>query len=71
MLKTKNLGQHSILSRKGTFYEKKKDPNPTPHPFSIPFLKALHQNKVFHDFPKTGHRSIVKRNTGLEYPLFK
>ena len=72
MLKTnraycRNLGQHSILARKGTFlwralFWKKA-------PYSIPFLKVLNQNKALYNFPKRGQHSIVKHNIGLEYAL--
>ena len=69
MLKTKssysgNLGQHSILAIKGTFYEKS---SPPPTSYSIFFLKVLFQNKFLSNFPRRGQDSIVKRNIGLEY----
>ena len=35
--------------------------------YSIPFLSVLHQNKALYNFRKTGQRSIVERNIGLEY----
>ena len=82
MLKTKrafsrNLGQHSILARKSTFYEKmaffmkkllfgKKASLPL---YSIPFLNVLCQYKALHNFPKRGQHSIVKCNIGLGYAL--
>ena len=37
------------------------------HPY--PFLNVLNQNKAFHNFRKTGQRSIVECNIGLEYAL--
>ena len=71
MLKTKssysgNLGQHSILAIKGTFYEKSSPP-PPPTSYSIFFLKVLFQNKFLSNFPRREQDSIVKRNIGLEY----
>ena len=68
MLKTNssysgNLGQHSILAIKGTFYEK----SSPPRSYSIFFLKVLFQNKFLSNFPRRGQDSIVKRNIGLEY----
>ena len=38
-------------------------------PCSIPFLSVLHQNKASQNFYKSGQRSIVERNMGLEYAL--
>ena len=58
---SRNLGQHSILARKNTFYEKraffmkkmllfrKKSPLSS---YSISFLKVLHQSKALHDSQK-------------------
>ena len=62
---SRNLGQHSILARKGT----KNFTLPPIPPYSIPFLSVLHQNKALHNFPKRGQRSIVERNIGLECVL--
>ena len=71
---SRNLGQHSILARKGNFYEKghffkKRTPKIPPTPYSISFLSVLHQNKALHNFHKRGQHLIVERNTGLEYAL--
>ena len=68
---SRNLGQHSILVRKGTFFEKRTldTKNVTPLPYSIPFLSVLHRNKALHNFRKNGQRSIVERDIGLEYAL--
>ena len=82
MLKTnrafsRNSGQHSILARKSTYYDKmaffmkkslfwKKAPLPL---YSIPFLNVLRQYKALHNFPKRGQHSIVKCNIGLGYAL--
>ena len=68
---SRNLGQCSILARKGTFFEKRVPKVSSPLPlYSIPFLSVLHQNEALHNFPKRGQRSIVKCNIGLEYALF-
>ena len=64
-----NLEQNSILARKGTFLSKKatilkKGPQNLPlplHPYSIPVLTVLHQNKALHNFCKMG--SIPQSNT--------
>ena len=67
---SRNLGQRSILARKGNFFEKRaSEISPTPH--SIPFLSVLHQNNALHNFRKRGQRLIVKRNIGLEYALIR
>ena len=72
---SRNLGQRSILARKGTFLckkgisLKKGPPKIHPSPYSIPFLSVLHQNKVLHNFRKREQRSIVERNIGLGYAL--
>ena len=70
---SRNLGQRSLLARKGFFMKngtffKKKGHYP---PYSSPFLKVLHQNKALHNFRERRQRSIVKRNVGLEYALTK
>ena len=52
--------------KKGTF--QKKGPQKS-HPYSIPFLNVLHQNKALHNFCKRGQCLIVERNIGLEYAL--
>ena len=77
---SRNLGQRSILARKGTFlcFDKmapKISPPPPPHhphpppPNSIPFLSVLHQNKALYNFRKRVQYSIVECNIGLEYAL--
>ena len=65
---SRNLGQHLILARKGTFL-KKGHQQLYPLPYSFPFLSVLHQNKALHNFHKREQCSIVERNTGLEYTL--
>ena len=55
---SRNIGQHSILARKGT-------KNFTPFPYSVPFLSVLHQNKALYNFCKRGQCSIVEYNIGL------
>ena len=65
---SRNLGQHSILAKKDTFFGKKGTKSFTP-PFSIPFLSVVHQNKALYNFRKMGQYSIVQRNIGLEYAL--
>ena len=52
--------------KKGHFLWKKGTKNLT-HPYSIPFLSVLHQNKALYNFHKKGQRSIVEYNIGLEY----
>ena len=71
---SRNLGQPSILARKGNFYEKghffQKIPlkfHPTP--YSIVFLSVLHENKALLNFGKRGQCSIAERIIGLEYAL--
>ena len=59
---SRNLGQHSIFARKGTFFK-------YPRLYAIPFLSVLHQNKALHHFRKEGQLSITECNTGLEYAL--
>ena len=67
---SRNLGQHSILTRKSTFLKKKQHQKfyPLP-PFSISFVSVLHWNKGLYNFHKRGQRSIVEGNIGLEYSL--
>ena len=74
---SRNLGQRSLLARKGTFvwkkgsfFDKKSQkisilppPPPAPPPYSIPFLSVLHQ-KCFCFFD-----SQTQYNKGLEYSL--
>ena len=68
---SRNLGQRSILARKGTFFNKSapKILPPSSAHYSIPFLSVLHRNKALYNFRKRGQRSIVKHNIGLEYAL--
>ena len=66
---SRNLGQRSILARKGTYLLKKDHKNSPPPTHSISFLSVLHQNKALHNFPNRGQSSIVERNIGLEYAL--
>ena len=54
----RNLGQCSILAREGTFFEKRTS--------KILFCIKI---KLFNNFHKRGQRSIVERDTGLEYAL--
>ena len=77
---SRNLGQHSVLARKGTFYEetalffkkrhfkKKKAPECLPL-FSIPFLSVFHQNKGLHNLQQKVQHLIVEHNIDLEYAL--
>ena len=79
---SRNLGQRSILVRRGTYlnraYSKNLEqhsifyPLPPPSPpsfFSIPFLSVLDRNKVLQNFRKREQRLIVERNKGLDYAL--
>ena len=67
---SRNLGQRLVLARKGTFFNKRPQKF-HPAPYSIPFLSALHQNKVLHNFRRRGQRSILECNIGLEYVLLR
>ena len=55
---SRNLGQRSILSRKGTFLKKGHQK-----------FCVLHRNKALYNFREKGQRSIVERDIGLEYAL--
>ena len=59
-----NLGQHSILAKKGIF--KKYMPKKFTNHYSIRFLSVLHQNKILHNFCKRGKHSIFKLKKGLD-----
>ena len=68
---SRNLWQHLILVRMGTFLWKKGPTNVT-SPLFNPFSKCIaskYQNKVFHNFCKRGQHSIVECHIGLEYAL--
>ena len=67
---SRNLGQHSVLAKKGTFL-KKRHQKFHPTSYSIPFLSVLHQNKVLYNFHKRGQHLIVEHNIGLEYALIR
>ena len=72
---SKNLGQRSILAIKSTFLWKRalffQKRTPKISPYSIPFLSVLHQNKALYDFWKKWQLSIVERNIGLKYDLYR
>ena len=53
---SRNLGQRSILTRKGIFFEKKAAK--VLPPYSIPFLNVLHRSKTY-NFRKMGQRSAI------------
>ena len=55
---SRNLGQHPILTKKGT-------KNFTT-PYSIPFLSVLHENKALHNFHEWGQRATSGRIEGLD-----
>ena len=59
-----DIGQHSILVKKGTF--EKKGVNNFSTPCSIPFVNVLHQNKPLHNFYKKGQCSIAGCMKGLD-----
>ena len=64
---SRNLGQRSIMVRKGTFFEKGPQKlHPSPPPYLIPFLTAFYQNKASYNLHKWEQRSIVECNIGLE-----
>ena len=50
---SRNLGQRSVLAKKGTFFEKRAPKNSTPSIQSL-FLSVLYQNKVLYNFHKRG-----------------
>ena len=66
---SRNLGQHSILARKGILKKGHQKFYTPLLPYSIPFLRVLRQNKALYNFCKRRQRSIVERNIGLEYTL--
>ena len=71
---SRDLGQHSISTRKGTFFWKKgtknfTSPFPHPPPYSVSLLSVLHRKKAFYNSCKRRQRSIVEHNIGLEYTL--
>ena len=63
---SRNLGQHLVLARKGTFSKKRV---PEISPYSIPFLSVLHQNKVLHNFPKREQHPTVGCIKGIDLGL--
>ena len=72
---SRNLGQRSILARKGTFFIKKgtffEKRSPKISPYSILFLSVLHQNKTLYNFLKKRQLSIVECNIDLKYVLYR
>ena len=62
---SRKLGQHPILPKKGTLFEKREHRNFTT-PYSIPFLNVLHQNKALHIFHKRGQHLIARCIKGLD-----
>ena len=60
------LEHRPILSKKGTFFEKKKEHQKFHHPLFNFFLSVLHKNKALHNFHKSVQRLITGRIKGLD-----
>ena len=63
--KSRKLGKHLILAKKGTFLKKNATKTLPPH-LKSPFLSVLHQNKALHNFHKRGQHSILRHKKGLD-----
>ena len=57
---SRNLGQHSILARKGTFFMKKGHQKFHPLPLCNSFFRVSRQTKALCNFHKRGQRSTMK-----------
>ena len=63
------LEHRPILSKKGTFFEKKKKKEKHQkfhHPLFNPFLSVLHKNKALHNFRKSVQCLITGHIKGLD-----
>ena len=63
--KSRKLGKHLILAKKGTFWKKNATKTLPPH-LKSPFLSVFHQNKALHNFHKRGQHSILRHIKGLD-----